>query len=109
LSKWQLHWKEQLASWYGMFIHEAMYLDPVMRNIETFLESTQQCVSGTVHVELAPYRFQILGINSIHDLMNSDFGSYGEMNKQWSGDDVKGFTKIMANSLRLFHQTNKTL
>lgn len=109
LSKWQLHWKEQLASWYGMFIHEAMYLDPVMRNIESFLESTQEYVSGTVHVELAPYRFQVLGIDSQHDLMNSDFGSYGEMNNQWSGDDVKGFTKIMANSLRLFYQTNKTL
>jgi argininosuccinate synthase len=109
LSKWQLHWKEQLASWYGMFIHEAMYLDPVMRNIESFLESTQEYVSGTVHVELAPYRFQVLGVDSQHDLMNSDFGSYGEMNNQWSGDDVKGFTKIMANSLRLFYQTNKTL
>lgn len=107
LSKWQLHWKEQLATWYGMFIHEAQYLDPVMRNIETFLESTQQMVSGTVHLELTPYRFQILGIESKHDLMNPDFGSYGEMNKQWTGEDVKGFTKIMANSLQLFHYVNK--
>ncbi|MNU69215.1 Argininosuccinate synthase [compost metagenome] len=109
LSKWQLHWKEQLASWYGMFIHEAQYLEPVMRNIETFLESTQQHVSGTVQVELAPYRFQVLGIESPHDLMNSDFGAYGETNKKWSGEDVKGFTKIMANSLQLFHHVNKTI
>lgn len=109
LSKWQLHWKEQLASWYGMFIHEAQYLDPVMRNIETFLESTQQNVNGTVQVELTPYRFQVLGIESPNDLMNSDFGAYGETNKKWSGEDVKGFTKIMANSLQLFHHVNKTL
>jgi argininosuccinate synthase len=107
LSKWQLHYKEQVASWYGMFIHEAQYLDPVMRDAEAFLESTQKNVSGYVSIELHPYRFEVLGIKSEHDLMNSDFGEYGEMNKAWSSDDVKGFTKIIANPMKIFNKVNK--
>ncbi len=107
LSKWQLHYKEQIASWYGMFIHEAQYLDPVMRDAEAFLESTQKNVSGFVSIELHPYRFEVLGIKSDHDLMNSDFGEYGEMNKAWSSDDVKGFTKILANPMQIFNKVNK--
>jgi len=109
LSKWQLHWKEQLGSWYGMFIHESQYFEPVMRNVETFLEATQTNVSGTVTVELHPYRFIVQGIKSDHDLMTSDFGEYGEINKNWSGDDVKGFTKILANSMQIFKHVNKEL
>ena len=109
LSKWQLHWKEQLANWYGMFIHESQYFEPVMRNIETFLEDSQKKVSGTVTVELHPYRFIIEGIKSKHDLMNSDFGEYGEINKNWSGEDVKGFTKILANSMQIYKHVNQTL
>jgi len=109
LSKWQLHWKEQLANWYGMFIHEAQYFEPVMRNIENFLTDTQQFVSGEVSVVLYPYRFEILGIQSDHDLMKSDFGDYGEINKAWTGDDVKGFVKIMANSMKIFQNVNGKL
>ncbi len=109
LSKWQLHWKEQLANWYGMFIHEAQYFEPVMRNIENFLTDTQQFVSGEVSVALHPYRFEILGIQSDHDLMKSDFGDYGEINKAWTGDDVKGFVKIMANSMKIFQNVNGKL
>ncbi|MDH5366229.1 MAG: argininosuccinate synthase [Cyclobacteriaceae bacterium] len=109
LSKWQLHWKEQLGSWYGMFIHESQYFEPVMRNIETFLEDSQANVSGSVYVELHPYRFVIQGIKSKHDLMTSDFGEYGEVNKNWSGDDVKGFTKILANSMQIFKHVNTEL
>tara|TARA_R110001592_G_scaffold363109_2_gene680359 strand:+ start:27795 stop:28979 length:1185 start_codon:yes stop_codon:yes gene_type:complete len=106
LSKWQMHWKEQLGNWYGMFIHESQYFDPVMRNIEQFLESTQSNVSGKVFLELHPYRFQIHGIESKHDLMKSGFGDYGEMNNNWSGDDVKGFTKILANSMQIYKHVN---
>ncbi len=109
LSKWQLHWKEQLASWYGMFIHEAQYFDPVMRNIEQFLESTQTTVNGTVNIELHPYRFIVQGVESPNDLMNSSFGEYGEMNKNWSGDDVKGFTKMLANSIKIYQHVNQEL
>ena len=97
LSKWQQHWKQQLADWYGMFIHEAQYFDPVMRNIESFLEDSQERVSGTVFIELHPYRFVLNGIESPYDLLQSNFGQYGEMNNGWSGEDVKGFTKILAN------------
>lgn len=107
LSKWQLYWKEQLANWYGMFLHEALYLDPVMRNIETFLESTQATVNGTVHVALKPYRFELQGIESDNDLMSSVFGKYGEESKAWTGEEVKGFTAILGNALKIYHTVNK--
>ncbi len=107
LSKWQLYWKEQLANWYGMFLHEALYLDPVMRNIETFLESTQPTVNGTVHVALKPYRFELQGIESKNDLMSSVFGKYGEESKAWTGEEVKGFTAILGNALKIYHTVNK--
>ncbi|SMO57348.1 argininosuccinate synthase [Gracilimonas mengyeensis] len=105
LGKWQLHWKDQLADWYGMLMHEGQYLDPVMRNIETFLEDTQETVSGKVFVKLEHKRFELEGIESDHDLMASKFGQYGEMNNAWSGEDVKGFTKILANSMLIQKQT----
>jgi argininosuccinate synthase len=103
LTKWQQYWKEQLANWYGMLLHEGQYLDPVMRNIETFLEDTQDAVTGSVYVRLLPYRFELEGIESDLDLMNSAFGNYGEMNKGYSGEDVKGFTKILGNQLKIRH------
>ena len=107
LTKWQIYWKEQLANWYGMFLHEAMYHEPVMRNMETFLESTQENVTGKVFVKLKPYHFELQGIESEHDLMNSGFGEYGETVKAWTADDVKGFTKILSNSLKIYHTVNK--
>ena len=107
LTKWQQYWKEQLANWYGMLLHEGQYLDPVMRNIESFLEDTQDTVTGTAIVRLLPYRFELEGIESEYDLMNSDFGHYGEINKAWSGEDVKGFTKILANQVKIHHLVNQ--
>ena len=104
LTKWQLYWKEQLGNWYGMMLHEALYLDPVMRNIESFLQDTQKHVTGSVKLTLNPYRFSVDGIESKYDMMDNAFGAYGEMNKAWSGEDVKGFTKILANQLLLFNQ-----
>lgn len=109
LTKWQAYWKEQLANWYGMFLHEAMYHEPVMRNIETFLQDSQENVSGRVFVKLKPYRFELQGIESQHDLMKSGFGDYGETVKAWSADDVKGFTKILANPLKVYHKVNKKI
>ena len=97
LTKWQLYWKEQLANSYGTLLHEGQFLDPAMRNIETFLADTQTSVTGTVHVQLEPYRFYVLGIESPFDLMSAKFGSYGEMNNAWTGDDVRGFSKILSN------------
>jgi argininosuccinate synthase len=107
LTKWQTYWKEQLSNWYGMFLHEAMYHEPIMRNIETFLEATQENVTGKVFVKLLPYRFELQGIDSEHDLMKSGFGDYGETVKAWTADDVKGFTKILSNSLKIYHKVNK--
>lgn len=104
LTKWQLSWKDQLAQFYGNWLHEGQYLDPVMRDIEAYLTSTQQHVTGTVSVTLYPYRFQINGIESAYDLMSSKFGKYGEMNLGWTGDDVKGFTKIFGNQVGIYHQ-----
>lgn len=106
LTKWQMYWKEQLSGWYGNFVHEGQFLDPVMRNIETFLTDTQSTVSGKVKVFLAPYRFHVIGITSSHDLMSSKFGSYGEMNNAWSGEDVKGFSKIFGNQTMIYHKVN---
>jgi len=109
LTKWQQYWKEQLANWYGMLLHEGQYLDPVMRNIETFLSDTQDTVNGKVFVNLHPYRFELQGIESEHDLMNSSFGSYGEMNRAWSGQDVKGFTKILGNQAKIHEKVNSII
>lgn len=109
LTKWQQYWKEQLGNWYGMFLHEAMYLEPVMRDIERFLESSQRNVSGRVFVRLRPYHFDLVGIDSPHDLMNSGFAEYGEMNNAWTAEDVKGFTKILSMPLRIYNAVNKDI
>lgn len=107
LSKYQQTIKSQLADWYGNWLHEALFLDPVMRNIESFLQDSQKTVNGKVFITLHPYRFVLNGIESKNDLMASKFGSYGEENLAWSGDDVKGFTKILSNSLNIYHQVNR--
>jgi argininosuccinate synthase len=104
LTKWQLSWKDQLAQFYGNWLHEGQYLDPVMRDIESFLTNSQQNVTGEVQIQLNPYRYQVLGIESAYDLMSSKFGKYGEMNLGWSGDDVKGFTKIFGNQTMIWQQ-----
>jgi len=104
LTKWQLTWKDQLAQFYGNWLHEGQIMDPVMRDIEAFLENTQQHVTGEVFVTLLPYRFQVTGIESPYDLMSSKFGKYGEMNSGWSGEDVRGFSKIFGNQTMIWHQ-----
>lgn len=107
LSKFQLNLKSQLADWYGSWLHEGLFLDPALRDIETFFTNTQKTVNGKVIVTLLPYRFILNGIESENDLMASKFGSYGEMNLGWSGEDVKGYSKIISNSLTIYHQVNE--
>lgn len=107
LTKWQQYWKDQLGNWYGMFLHEAQYLEPVMRDIEQFLQSSQQNVSGTVIITLRPQSYTLVGVDSSFDLMKTDFGEYGEMNRAWSADDVKGFTKILGNQMKIFYNVQK--
>ncbi|AUP80037.1 argininosuccinate synthase [Flavivirga eckloniae] len=108
LTKWQLQHKEYLSSFYGMHLHEGQYLDPVMRNIEAFLQSSQEQVSGDVTVTLKPYHFSLDGIVSEHDLMNAKFGSYGEVNKGWTADEAKGFIKIIGNQNKIYQQVNNS-
>ncbi|MEG2060666.1 MAG: argininosuccinate synthase [Alistipes sp.] len=107
LTKWQLYWKEQVATWYGMFLHEAQYLEPVMRDIEAMLRSSQRNVTGTVELILRPYCYTLVGVDSTYDLMKTDFGEYGEVNKAWTADDVKGFTKILGNQIKIYHNVQK--
>jgi argininosuccinate synthase len=109
LTKWQLNWKDQLAQFYGNWLHEGQILDPVMRDIESFFESSQQNVTGDVYVQLLPYRFQVSGIESKYDLMSSKFGKYGEMNAGWSGEDVRGFSKIFGNQTGIWWNVNHDL
>jgi argininosuccinate synthase len=104
LTKWQLSWKDQLSQFYGNWLHEGQILDPVMRDIEAFLKNTQKNVTGDVYVKLMPYHFQVFGIESKYDLMNSAFGKYGEMNTGWTGQDVRGFSKIFGNQTMIWHQ-----
>jgi argininosuccinate synthase len=104
LTKWQLSWKDQLAQFYGNWLHEGQYLDPVIRNMEAFLTSSQENVTGEVSISLYPYRYQVNGIESPFDLMSSRFGRYGEMNLGWTGEDVKGFTKIFGNQVAIHYQ-----
>lgn len=107
LTKWQQYWKDQIGTWYGMFLHEAQYLEPVMRDMEAFLQSSQRNVTGRVLVDLKPYRYVLVGVESDFDLMKSDFGEYGEVNKAWNADDVKGFTKILGNQMKIYHSVQK--
>ena len=108
LTKWQLNWKDQLALFYGNWLHEGQILDPVMRDIEAFLESSQEQVTGDVFILLQPYRFQVIGIESKYDLMSDRFGKYGEMNTGFTGEDVRGFSKIFGNQVSIFHKVKES-
>lgn len=100
-SRWQLLHKDNLANWYGTLLHEAQYLDPVMRDMEAFLASSQARVSGKVFVRLQPYRFDLLGVSSPYDMMQSKAATYGETNDAWDARDAKGFIKIFGNQLKI--------
>jgi argininosuccinate synthase len=109
LTKWQAYWKNQVAVWYGHMLHEGQMLDPVMRDIEQLLISSQKQVTGKVFVKLMPHRFILLGIESPHDLMSAKFGAYGEKNNTWTGTDAKGFTKLFGNQISIYYQVNPTI
>ncbi len=108
LTKWQLNWKDQLSLFYGNWLHEGQILDPIMRDIEAFFKSSQEQVSGDAFVLLQPYRFQIIGIESKYDLMSAKFGKYGEMNTGFTGEDVRGFSKIFGNQVSIFHKVKES-
>ncbi len=106
LTKWQLFWKDQISAFYGNHLHEGQYYDPVMRDFEAMLEKSQRNVTGKVIVELAPYRFFVVGVETPHDLMNTSFGAYGEMMEDWTAEDVKGFGKILGNQTKIYYKVN---
>lgn len=106
LSKWQQYWKDQVANWYGMFLHESQYLEPVMRDIEAMLESSQRHVNGEVSLEIRPLSFSTVGVDSADDLVKTKFGEYGEVNKGWTSDDAKGFIKVLSTPLRVYYSNH---
>lgn len=107
LSKWQQYWKDQVANWYGMFLHESQYMEPVMRDIEAMLESSQRHVSGKVTMHLRPYMFETVGVDSADDLVKTKLGEYGEMQKGWTSEEAKGFIKVMSTPLRVFYANHE--
>ena len=107
LSKWQQYWKDQVANWYGMFLHESQYLEPVMRDIEAMLQKSQRNVNGTVTLELRPLSFSTVGVESKDDLVKTKFGEYGEMQKGWTAEDAKGFIKVLSTPLRAYYANHK--
>ncbi|MFA6767772.1 MAG: argininosuccinate synthase domain-containing protein [Parabacteroides sp.] len=107
LSKWQQYWKDQVANWYGMFLHESQYLEPVMRDIEAMLLESQRNVNGTALLELRPLSFSTIGVDSKDDLVKTKFGEYGEMQKGWTAEDAKGFIKVLSTPLRVYYNNHK--
>ncbi len=103
LSKWQQYWKEQVANWYGMFLHESQYLEPVMPDIEAMLTSSQRHVNGNVKMLMRPYTFEPIGVDSPDDLVKSKLGEYGEIQKGWTAEDAKGFIKVTSTPLRVYY------
>ena len=107
LTKWQQYWKDQVANWYGMFLHESQYLEPVMRDIEAMLQESQRNVNGTAILELRPLSFSTVGVESQDDLVKTKFGEYGEMQKGWTAEDAKGFIKVLSTPLRVYYTNHK--
>ena len=103
LSKWQQYWKDQVGNWYGMFLHESQYLEPVMPDIEAMLTSSQRNVNGTAILKLRPFSFQTVGVDSPDDLTKSKLGEYGEMQHGWTAEDAKGFIKVSSTPLRVYY------
>ena len=107
LSKWQQYWKDQVSNWYGMFLHESQYLEPVMPDIEALLTSSQRHVNGTVTLSLRPYSFSTVGVDTPDDLVKNKFGEYGETQKGWTSEEAKGFIKVTSTSLRAYYSLHK--
>ena len=94
LTRWQQAQKDQLASFYGMMLHEGQYFDPVMRDVEAFLQSSQRRVTGEVRLRLQQGRVEVLGVRSPWSLLDEAAGRYGEENALWSNSDARGFSAV---------------
>ena len=96
LTRWQTHWKDQLARFYGDRLHEGQYFDPALRDIEALITSSQARVTGETRVRLAPGRFQVVGTRSPHSMMDRSVATYGEENRLWTGDEARAYARIAA-------------
>ncbi len=94
LTKWQAFWKDQLGRFYGDRLHEGQYFDPVLRDIEALITSSQQRVTGETRVRLAPGRFMVVGTRSPFSMMDLTVATYGEENRLWSGDEARAFGRL---------------
>lgn len=108
LSGKQLYNKEQMGALYGSLLHEGHYFDPLARDLEAYLSSSQSAVTGLVRLKLRPYCFQVEGVRSPNSLMQSNVASYGETAKAWSGAEAAGFCKLFGVSQQITQQRNST-
>jgi len=104
LTKWQRYQKDHLADFYGMLLHEGQHFDPVMRDIEVFLLSSQEVVSGEVFVRLAHGSVTVQGCESPYSMFNTGVATYGEESAYWSGRDARGFCRITGMQAFLAHK-----
>lgn len=104
LTRWQRFQKDHLSDFYGQLLHEGQNFDPVMRDIEAFLDSSQQPVTGTVRVQLFKGNVQVLGCDSPSSMFDAGVATYGETNELWDGRDAQGFTQIYGVQPLLAHR-----
>lgn len=108
LSKWQQYQKDHLSDFYGMLVHEGQYFDPVMRDIEAFLNSSQETVTGTVSVRLFKGQISVQGCESPYSMFDTGIATYGEENTLWNGRDARGFTRIAGLQGFLAHKARES-
>lgn len=107
LTSWQRFWKDHLAEFYGKLFHEGHVFEPVLRDIEALIDSSQERVAGEANVRLGDGSFAVVGVKSPHSMASAESGVYGEMPKLWTGADVQGFSTISAIPSRLYRQAGR--
>ncbi|MDE2291384.1 MAG: argininosuccinate synthase [Elusimicrobia bacterium] len=101
LTRWQCFWKNHLSDFYGQLLHEGLYYDPVMRDIEALLESSQAQVTGEARLKLSSGRFEVTGVRSPKSLVAAQAAKYGETTKLWEGAEAAAFSKLHALPMTL--------
>ncbi len=93
LSRGQQFWKRTLGELYAALVHEARWFDPLARDLEAFLESSQRDVTGSVRVQLRDGQATVLGATSPRSLLGAG-GSYGEGSSSWTGAEAAAFCRL---------------
>jgi argininosuccinate synthase len=104
LTKQQAFWKDHLADVYGNQLHEGLYFDPVMRDIEAMIDSSQTTVTGDVRVRLFKGAITVEGCRSPYSLLNRKVGTYGETTRAWTGAEAAAFCKLYGLQSVLAHE-----